>query len=179
MSRNWRKVAYARWGKLYLLDAISFHRIAPVLRTQAGLQRFMFHPDERSMVACYGHKAVVCWRLPPEHEPRMRVHHLDPSCVAFHPKGDRFASGGRDQTAKLWDFANGRLLQQWQHPTRVLSLAFSRDGGVLYTGGDQLLHAWDVNTGHPHRLFARQPDSIYSIDTTPDGKYRSEERRGG
>ncbi|MCA9211435.1 MAG: protein kinase [Planctomycetales bacterium] len=76
--------------------------------------------------------------------------------ITFSPDGKMLATASRDQTARLWDAANGRLLETFavsQHTTErssVWSVAFSPDGKTLVTGtsGDCAVLLWDVKSRH-------------------------------
>jgi WD40 repeat protein len=51
-------------------------------------------------------------------------------CVAFSPYGTRLVSGGKDQTARLWDVTTDKELATLQGKSQVRSLCFSADGSV-------------------------------------------------
>ena len=92
--------------------------------------------------------------------------------LAFSPDGSRLASIGEKQSAKIWDAANGRLLQTLTASTgNVFSLAFSPDGKRVVTstaGGSATI--WDVVTGQ-ELLTVNVPDYYMIVAVfTPDGK---------
>ena len=75
--------------------------------------------------------------------------------VAFSPKGDLLASGGEDQTARIWDAGTWSPLQTIRVGSdRLLAVAFSPDGRRLLTASNGAaddknsgLQIWDARKG--------------------------------
>jgi len=58
------------------------------------------------------------------------------TCVAFSPDGTRLLTGGYDMNVRLWDAADGELIETYEgHRGWVFGVAFSPDGSMGLSGG--------------------------------------------
>ena len=94
--------------------------------------------------------------------------------AVFSPNGARLATGGFDQTAKIWDAASGKLMHTLSgHTFFVWDVAFSPDGARLVTGSwDDTAKIWDVGSGKELLTLPaqKQPHDVFRSAFTPDGK---------
>jgi WD40 repeat protein/tRNA A-37 threonylcarbamoyl transferase component Bud32 len=88
----------------------------------------------------------------------------------YSPDGARIATGGQDDTVRLWDARTGALLATLSgHTNDVWSVRFSPDGTRLLTASyDHTVRVWDVASG-ALQWTARHEHRIYWADFTPDG----------
>jgi WD40 repeat protein len=87
-------------------------------------------------------------------------------------KGGIIASGGYDETVKLWDITTGQCLHTMSEPTNwVWSVKFSPDGLNLAAAAfDSQIRVWEVQTGKLKYSFPEHNDSTIAVDFSPDGQ---------
>src|SRR5436190_20199599 len=82
-------------------------------------------------------------------------HTMKVNCVVFGPDGNWVASGGADNSIKIWDVNSGRELRALSgHTGWINALAVSTDGRLLASGSnDRTVRLWDVVSGQQLRIF--------------------------
>ena len=91
----------------------------------------------------------------------------------FHPNGTLLASGGTDQTIRLWDTATRQCLSTLRgHTNRVMFVAFNADGMLLASGSDdQTIRLWDVTTGQCLYTLYTESNRVRAVAFSTDGQF--------
>jgi tetratricopeptide (TPR) repeat protein len=92
--------------------------------------------------------------------------------VAFSPEGKTILTGGRDNTARLWDAATGLSVgKALEHRDYVTAVAFSPDGKTILTGsGDKSARLWDALTAQTVGKPFEHRGDVDAVAFSPDGK---------
>lgn len=140
------------------------------LLTHAPVQNISFAPDGGCLAAVY-EDVIGVWRdyaVPPH---LLKGHEGDVTSVTFSENGAWLASGGWDNTVRIWSMA-GALLQTLEgHTARVNDMAFNPDSTRLASvdrGGEMLV--WDTATwAAVERLVPHQHKMVDTVAYSPDG----------
>ena len=94
--------------------------------------------------------------------------------MAFSPDGRRLATGGEENTVKIWDVETGQELQTLRgHSGDVYTVAFSPDDDgrwIASAGEDSTVKIWDSHTGKLVRSFRGHTGLVSSLAFSPDGR---------
>lgn len=104
--------------------------------------------------------------------------HDDPIvAMALSPDGKVLATAARDNTIKLWQLPDSKLLHDIKgHSRTITDLAFLPDGkGLVSASADMTVRLWSVETGKLERQWdSRIPDWhtgwVQAVAVSPDGK---------
>ena len=99
-------------------------------------------------------------------------HNAIVSCVAFNPREDLVATGGKDGELVVWRFPEGaRAYRVAAHTEEIRSAAFSPDGARLATAGrDGFFKLWGAEDGR--EILTLQP-AAQNLTNRRDGPHRT------
>ncbi|MBD3158136.1 MAG: hypothetical protein GF309_05045 [Candidatus Lokiarchaeota archaeon] len=159
-------------GTAVIWDGTSGKRIA-TFSLEKGFFEVVWSPDgsrlatrDRGYVSS-GHSknskrlfSVRIWETRSCKEPIILLHDDRIDEIAWHPDGDRIATGSDDGTVNIWDTKTGSKLATLHHRDLVEEVSWSPDGSKLATGSwDNTARVWNPESG----------DELFRID-----KYKTE-----
>ena len=109
------------------------------------IRTIQFAPDSRTLAVADGGGVVLLWNWKAKEKQSIEAHDLPVQSLAFSADGEMLATGGTDESIKLWD---RRTLQSKTarfdgQIGAVWSLAFSPDGKFLASGSrDMPINLW-------------------------------------
>ncbi len=90
--------------------------------------------------------------------------------LAWSPGGKILATGGTDNSIRLWDHEQGELFRKLKHKSLFSTVTWSPDGEFLVSGlWNHTIHIWDVRTGSLHCLL-KHNRVVSSLAWAPDGR---------
>ncbi len=162
-SADGMKVLVAGYGQGALILNASDGRILTAVRdTSAGkFDSARFDPNGQMSVIGDQNGSALLWRSQGGQYDVLRGHAGGVRAAEFSPSGSFVMTAGADATAKIWDAANGELLDTVaEHPSQMpevpyLASSFSPDGRWLLTGstdGTFRLWALDEESRSPNQI---------------------------
>lgn len=137
-------------GEVWLWDQKRDWKGTRILQASNGITALAFHPDgERIAVASFDALPVLIDKSGLKLS-ELQMACIDTRCMLFSGTGDHLAAGGRDGLLRIWEVGSRELASETPivkvklHPRRIHAIAFSKDGTLIYSvGEDQDLVQYD------------------------------------
>jgi eukaryotic-like serine/threonine-protein kinase len=173
-------------GVVQVWDAETGELVGTLGTHEREIRGLVFSKDGRHLATASGDGQVKLWDATRLEETRLDekpkvLHTLGARVagpgvnVAFSPDGQRLATGGEENTIKIWDVETGREIDKplRGHSGEVYTLAFSPDEDgrwIASAGEDSAVKIWDSHTGRLVRTFRGHTGLVSSLAFTPDGR---------
>jgi WD40 repeat protein len=150
--------------------------IGPALNSPVGVNQVrQFLREWRGLPARddpRGWEWFYCQALARRAQRALRGHTADASALAWSPDGRRLASGGFDNTLRVWDADTAREIRTVPAPWGILAVSWSPDGRRLASANwsDKTVGVWDPATGKEVRPRLPHADELFSVAFHPDGR---------
>jgi WD40 repeat protein/DNA-binding SARP family transcriptional activator len=137
-----------------------------------------FSPDGNRLAFTNSEAKIHIWDLTTQREALVLAGHNDwIGDLAFSPDGSRLTSIAYDGTTRMWNMANGQELfkvtsdpGQVVDKSHIIGVSYSPDGSRIATVADAQPIIWDANRGEELLALPEQPEMVYSVAFSPDGK---------
>lgn len=102
----------------------------------------------------------------------LKEHTEQVNTIAISPDGTKLASGSSDNTIKLWNLEQGKVIHTLKgHSDFVWSIAFSPDGDILASGSrDQTIRLWNTQAGKQIATLGKASLKVTTLSMSSDGK---------
>ena len=166
---------FARWDRQaqrISLQQLPSGQLVSSFPTTGYILVLAFTPDGQTLAACNMEEARIDLFdvAHPQSPPQSLSHKGRPEGIAISPDGQMLASGGFDQTIRLWNLATRQELRRLHgHRGAIYCVAFSPDGKRLASGGyDGGVRFWDVTPPAP----PSQVTNVFgAFAFSPDGRW--------
>src|SRR5262249_14980845 len=145
-----------------------------LLPQTSGSDSFAFPVNGKRFYAGTWGGPIKVWDMETRQEILPLLGHKKPvRKLQLSADGKRLCSGCDNQVIKVWDLEAGKELLTFHQLTPITSLAFSRDGKRLYSGGagtNSPIQVWDLETGKAVLTLLGHTRFVSCLVLSADGK---------
>jgi WD40 repeat protein len=173
-------------GAVQVWDGETGQQVGTLGTHEREIRGVVFSPDGQHLASTSSNGIVKLWgdakrldkkRLDERKDARLtlRARVAGPGLnVAFSPDGPWLATGGEENTVKIWDVETGRELRTLRgHNGDIYSVAISPDGRLVASAGeDSTVKVWDSHDDYRLvRSFRGHTGLVSSLAISADGRY--------
>ena len=90
--------------------------------------------------------------------------------VNFSPDGQTLASASMDNTVKIWNVADGKLLKTFSDSNWISSVSFSPNEQIVATAcADKTVKIWSLNHDQPPKVLQGHTDTVMDVSFNKEG----------
>lgn len=133
-----------------------------------------FSPDESMLITAVESRAQI-WDVASGKNIVALIRHAERlNSASFSPDGTRVVTASEDNTARVWNVANGQLIAVLRgHEVAhrgVVDAKFSPNGALIVTASwDNTARIWDATTGQENAVLRGHTQAVMSAEFSPDG----------
>lgn len=130
------------------LWCVSSSKDSQIMSSENNLHNVLFSPNNYWLAYCSGNKLHLYCLEDSTKNHILQGHNNNISSISFSQDNHWLASGGKDNTIKLWDLTNpiNNNYTLNGHNLSVNSIVFSENGRWLASGGaDNTVRLWDIS----------------------------------
>ncbi|KAL5632100.1 hypothetical protein ACGC1H_000203 [Rhizoctonia solani] len=177
ISPDGRYVAVGAWYHVLLVDSSSGQvALGPLRGHRNHISTIMFSPDQARIFAgsfdyIINSATIIGWDIRTGETVvgplKLDGHTNSITRLTLSPNCTRIASSSDDQTIRLWDVENGRMLRCLETRSSVRAVAFSPNSILIAAGLGRTLQVWNSQTGDITLGLLNTPQ-VDMIDFSPD-----------
>jgi WD40 repeat protein len=192
-SPDGRYLASGGKGNVVLWDAETGKNLCTLNGYSDEVRGLAFSPDGKCLAACGRRSTIEVWDMasllrgriahrparPNQQKGALPAHEDQVFCLALTPDSLTLASGGADETVRLWDIPSRKVKAILSgHIASIRSLACSPDGRTLVSGScDGEIKLWELPAAVERLTLQGDDGGLRSLAISADGRTMAEGHR--